>query len=135
MWHWVFLGAIKAWPIENLQECAQNPVIGSSNFAFCQCKQKQGSATKPHVGKRGLHHQRTSKKSPVRRKSCSFEKSFLFSFRWGNLKEELFFLLMILPCEKFCQVTSLGVVPRSRKVLLQLFVGTSNGFLTNPHDW
>ena len=42
---------------------------------------------------------------------------------------------MILPCRKFCQVTSLGVVPRSRKVLLQLSVGTSNGFSTNLHGW
>ena len=50
-------------------------------------------------------------------------------------KRNVFFLLMILPCQKFCQVTSLGVVPRSRKVLLQLCVGTSNGFSTNLHDW
>ena len=129
-----FLGGHES--VANLKICKSVPKI--LNFAFCQCKLKQGVGNQlgsSHLwGKRGLHQQ-TSKKSPVRKKSCSFKKSFFFSSHGGFLKEKCFFLLMILPCQKFCQVTSLGVVPRSRKVLLQLCVGTSNGFSTNLHDW
>ena len=79
-------------------------------------------------GGRGFLTTNIQKKSPSKEVEAS-QKLLFFLFSWELFsEEELFFLLMILPCLKFCQVTSLGVVPRSRKVLLQLSVGTSNGF-------
>ena len=81
-------------------------------------------------GGRGFLTTNIQKKVSIkRRKVEASQKLLFFLFSWELFsEEELFFLLMILPCLKFCQVTSLGVVPRSRKVLLQLSVGTSNGF-------